>query len=151
MKVLVQRVSRAEVRVAGRVVGRIDRGLLVLVGVERGDTERDVLTLAEKTVHLRVFDDEAGRMNRSLIDVGGSALVVSQFTLAGATRRGRRPSFGAAAPPEVAEPLVTAYVEGVRSRGVPVETGVFRAHMEVESVNDGPVTLMLDPPTAGAS
>ena len=147
MKVLVQRVTRAEVRVDGLVVGSIGAGLLVLLGVERDDDEREALALADKTAELRIFSDEAGRMNRSVLECGFEALVVSQFTLAGSTRRGRRPSFTAAAEPEVAERLYRAYVGQLEVRGVPVSTGVFRAMMEVESVNDGPVTLMLDPTT----
>ena len=131
MKVLVQRVSRAEVRVEGAVVGRIEHGLLVLVGVVDGDGTKEARWMAVKTAHLRIFEDDAGRMNRSVLEAGGAALVVSQFTLAD---------------PEVAEPLVREYVEALRSEGVRVETGVFRAHMEVDSVNDGPVTLLLDPP-----
>ena len=145
MKVLVQRVTRAEVRVDGAVVGAIDAGVLVLLGIERGDDLREARALADKTVDLRIFADEHGRMNRSVLECGFGALVVSQFTLAASTRRGRRPSFTAAAEPDVAKPLYEAYVEQMESRGVPVATGVFRAMMEVESVNDGPVTLLLDP------
>ena len=147
MKVLVQRVSRGEVRVEGTVVGSIGAGVLVLLGVERGDDEREARALADKTADLRIFSDEAGRMNRSVLECGFAALVVSQFTLAGSTRRGRRPSFTEAAEPELAERLYRVYVGQLRSRGVPVSTGTFRAMMEVESVNDGPVTLLLDPIT----
>ena len=146
MKVLVQRVSRAEVRVAGRVVGSIGKGLLVLVGVERGDSPDDADYLADKTADLRVFPDGEGKMNRSLIEASGEALVVSQFTLAGSTRRGRRPSFDAAALPAEAEPLYHEYALRLAARGVRVATGTFSAMLEVELVNDGPVTLMLDPP-----
>ncbi len=151
MKVLVQRVSRAEVRVEGHVAGSIGRGLLLLVGVERGDTPADADYLADKATELRIFPDDAGRMNRSLLETGGDALVVSQFTLAGSTRRGRRPSFDAAAAPADADPLYRRFAARLEARGVRVATGVFQAMMEVESVNDGPVTLMLDPRPGGES
>jgi D-tyrosyl-tRNA(Tyr) deacylase len=144
VKVLLQRVSRAEVRVSGRPVGAIGRGLLVFVGVERGDVDQEVVRLADRTAELRVFPDDADRMNRSVEEVGGECLVVSQFTLAGSTRRGRRPSFDAAAPPEEAQVLYERFVSRLRERGLPVATGNFRAMMEVELVNDGPVTLLLD-------
>ncbi|HET9299919.1 MAG TPA: D-aminoacyl-tRNA deacylase [Candidatus Polarisedimenticolaceae bacterium] len=144
MKAVLQRVSRAEVRVGGRAVGTIGRGLLVLLGVERGDAPGDAAYLADKTAELRIFPDDAQNMNRSLEDVGGACLVVSQFTLAGSTRRGRRPSFDGAAPPAEAEPLYEQFVARLRARGLPVATGVFRAMMEVELVNDGPVTLLLE-------
>lgn len=144
MITVVQRVSRAEVRVGGEVVGRIDRGLLALVAVLEGDGSRDVELTARKLRTLRVFDDGAGRMNRSLQDVGGAALLVSQFTLAGDTRKGRRPSFTGAAAPEEAEGAFDALVAALRDAGVPVEAGVFGATMDVELVNDGPVTLILD-------
>jgi D-tyrosyl-tRNA(Tyr) deacylase len=137
-------VSRAAVRVAGDVVGEIEAGLLALVGVAREDTAEDARQLAEKLVHLRVFDDAGGKMNLSLLDAGGSLAVVSQFTLLGDCRKGRRPSYNAAAPPEQAEPLVLALVEAARSLGVPVATGRFGAEMAVELANDGPVTLLLD-------
>jgi len=146
VKVLLQRVSRATVRVEGKAVGSVGRGFLAFVGVEKADTERDADYLADKTVDLRVFPDEHGRMNRSVQEIGGAVLVVSQFTLASSTRRGRRPSFDRAAPPEQAEPLCRRFEERLASRGVPVASGVFRAMMEVELVNDGPVTLLLDPP-----
>jgi D-tyrosyl-tRNA(Tyr) deacylase len=145
VKVLVQRVSRAAVRVEGEEVGAIGQGMLVFLGVEQGDGTGDVDYMADKTAELRVFQDDAGRMNRSLLETGGAALVVSQFTLAGSTRRGRRPSFSKAADPDVAEPLYLRFVRRLRERGVPVETGLFQAMMQVELVNDGPVTLMLDP------
>lgn len=144
MRIVVQRVSSASVRVGGETVGRIRRGLLLLVGVERGDGPEAARAAAEKLSGLRVFEDEAGRMNLDLAAVGGSFLVVSQFTLAGSVARGRRPSFDRAAPPVEAEPLIEALVAGLRARGLPVETGRFRAHMEVELVNDGPVTLVVD-------
>ena len=144
MKAVLQRVSRAEVRVDGRAVGTIGRGLLVLLGVQRGDAAEDAVYLADKTAELRIFPDHEQNMNRSLEDVGGACLVVSQFTLAGSTRRGRRPSFDGAAPPGEAEPLYEHFVARLRARGLPVATGVFRAMMEVELVNDGPVTLLVE-------
>jgi D-tyrosyl-tRNA(Tyr) deacylase len=144
MRACVQRVSRAQVTVAGEVVGRIGPGLLVLLGVAAGDGEDDARQLAEKIVSLRVFDDEAGKMNRSLADVGGGLLVVSQFTLLGDCRKGRRPSFDAAAPPDLARSLYERFADCVRERGIEVATGRFREMMQVELVNDGPVTLLLD-------
>jgi D-aminoacyl-tRNA deacylase len=146
MKVLIQRVSRGEVRVDGLPAASIGRGVVVLIGVERGDSPGDAEYLADKTAELRIFPDEQGKMNRSLLDAGGEALVISQFTLAGSTRRGRRPSFDAAAPPAEAEPIYLRYGARLAERGVPVATGVFQATMEVEMVNDGPVTILLDPP-----
>ncbi len=145
MKTLLQRVSRAAVRVNGKVVGRIGPGLVVLLGVEQGDGPEDADYMAAKTAELRIFRDPSGNMNSSLFETGGSALVISQFTLAADTRRGRRPSFSAAAPPELAEPLYLRFVESIKARGVAVETGVFQAMMEVELLNDGPVTVLLDP------
>ncbi len=145
MKVLLQRVSRAAVRVDGRTVGEIGTGLLVFVGVEKGDRAADADYLADKTVELRIFPDDADRMNRSVKEAGGGALVVSQFTLAASTRRGRRPSFDAAAPPAEAEALYRRFSERLSSHGIEVATGVFQAMMEVELVNDGPVTILLDP------
>jgi D-tyrosyl-tRNA(Tyr) deacylase len=147
MRALVQRVTRASVTVDGQVVGAIDGGLCVLVGVTHDDTPADAQKLATKVAGLRVFDDDAGVMNASLTDRGGAALVVSQFTLYGDTRKGRRPSWGDAARPEVAEPLIEQFVVALRELGTPVETGVFRADMQVELVNDGPVTLMLEVPS----
>jgi D-tyrosyl-tRNA(Tyr) deacylase len=146
MKVLLQRVSRAAVRVDGETVASIGGGLLVLLGVERGDLPEDADELADKTAELRIFADDAGRMNRSVEQSGGSVLVVSQFTLAGTTRKGRRPSFHLAAEPERAEQLYARFADRIEGRGVPVARGVFQAMMEVELVNDGPVTLLLDPP-----
>ncbi|MFP3913956.1 MAG: D-aminoacyl-tRNA deacylase [Actinomycetota bacterium] len=143
MRAVVQRVSRAEVRVEGDTVGAIGPGLLVLVGVSPGDSASDAGAIADKLVGLRIFPDEAGAMNLSLDDVGGAILVVSQFTLYGEVRRGRRPSFTGAAGPEVAEPLVEEMVERMRTAGVEVETGRFGAMMQVELVNDGPVTILL--------
>jgi D-tyrosyl-tRNA(Tyr) deacylase len=144
MRACVQRVSEASVTVDGAMTGRIGRGLVVLLGVGGGDGEEEVNWLAEKVVGLRVFEDDAGKMNRSLAEVGGAMLVVSQFTLYGDCRRGRRPSFTAAAPPELAERLYEAFVARVREAGVEVATGVFREHMWVSLVNDGPVTLWID-------
>lgn len=146
MRAVVQRVSRAEVRVDGAVVGACDAGLLVLLGVAAGDTLDVARRLAAKTARLRVFPDEAGRFDRSLVDVGGAALVVSQFTLLADSKRqkGTRPSFSDAAKPEVAEPLIDVFVQALREEGVHVETGVFGAMMQVELVNDGPVTIVLD-------
>lgn len=144
MRVVLQRVSSASVRVEGEVVGEIGRGFLVLVGIERGDGPAQVEAAAGKLAGLRVFEDDAGKMNLDLAAVGGAFLVVSQFTLAGSVAKGRRPSFDRAAPPAEAEPLVDALVAGLRGRGFRVETGRFRAHMEVALVNDGPVTLIAD-------
>ena len=146
MKVLLQRVRRASVRVEGRTVGSIGTGLLVLLGIERGDSDADADYLADKTAQLRIFPDDAGRMNRNVAEARGDVLVVSQFTLASSTRRGRRPSFDRAAPPETAEPLCRRFEARLVERGLRVESGVFRAMMEVELVNDGPVTILLDPP-----
>lgn len=144
MKAVLQRVSRAGVIVAGEVVGRIGRGILVLLGVETGDTDEDARQLADKAIALRIFDDAEGKMNLSLEEIGGAVLVVSQFTLLGDCRKGRRPSFIGAAPPELAEKLYNTFIGAVGSRGIQVATGRFRAMMDVELVNDGPVTLLLD-------
>jgi D-aminoacyl-tRNA deacylase len=144
MRALVQRVTEARVRVDGDVIGEIGNGLCVLVGVTHDDSEASARKLAEKVWHLRVFDDPDGVMNLALSETGGVALVVSQFTLYGDTRRGRRPSWAAAAPPEQAEGLVEAFAETLRELGAPVATGQFAAHMQVELVNDGPVTLLIE-------
>lgn len=144
MRAVIQRVSRAEVRVDGEVVGRVGRGLLVLLGIAASDTPEAGRALAEKIVHLRIFDDEQGRMNRSLLEAGGAVLCVSQFTLYGDCRKGRRPSFDRAAPTDLARALYEQFVESLRAVGVSVETGTFQAMMDVELVNDGPVTLLLD-------
>jgi D-tyrosyl-tRNA(Tyr) deacylase len=144
MRAVVQRVSRAEVRVEDRIVGHIGPGLVVLVGIAREDTPHAGQWLAEKIVNLRVFDDPEGRMNRSLVEAGGAVLCVSQFTLFGDCRKGRRPSYDRAASPEAAQPLYEAFVSALRAFGIAVETGEFRAMMDVELVNDGPVTLLLD-------
>jgi D-tyrosyl-tRNA(Tyr) deacylase len=137
-------VSEAKVTVDGEVTGKISRGLLVLLGVGHGDGEAEVNWLAEKLVGLRIFEDEAGKMNRSVVEAGGAMLVVSQFTLYGDARKGRRPSFTDAAPPELAERLYLEFVEKVRSLGLEAATGKFREHMLVSLVNDGPVTLWID-------
>ena len=144
MRALVQRVSRASVTIDGRVHGAIDKGFLILLGITEGDTEADARYLADKCVGLRVFTDENDKMNRSLADVGGGLLVVSQFTLYGDCSHGRRPSFIAAARPDTAIPLYECFVARCRESGLPVETGEFGAHMEVELLNDGPVTLWMD-------
>jgi D-tyrosyl-tRNA(Tyr) deacylase len=144
MRAVVQRVSRAQVPVAEEVVGRIDRGFLVLLGVADGDTADDADYLASKIAGLRVFEDGQGKMNLALADVGGAMLVVSQFTLLGDCRKGRRPGFDRAARPEVADPLYQHFVARVEEQGIPVATGRFQQHMDVELVNDGPVTLLLD-------
>ncbi len=144
MRAVVQRVSRASVAVDGEVVGSCGRGLLVLVGVGHDDTDATARRLAEKLARLRVFENDEGRFDRSLLDVGGEALVVSQFTLLADTRKGTRPSFTGAAAPERAEPLVEVVADALRGEGVAVETGLFGARMAVELVNDGPVTIVLD-------
>lgn len=144
MRAVVQRVSRAQVEVAGQITGRIGAGALVLLGVAKTDSEQDARFLADKIVNLRIFNDENGKMNRSLLDAGGALLVVSQFTLYGDCRKGRRPSFDAAAPAETARALYESFVGAARAMGVHVETGVFQAHMDVSLVNDGPVTLLLE-------
>jgi D-tyrosyl-tRNA(Tyr) deacylase len=146
VKVLLQRVSRAAVRVDGSVVGEIGQGLLIFLGVEQGDGEADADYLADKSAELRIFRDDEGKMNRSVEEAGGGVLVVSQFTLAAATRRGRRPSYSRAAAPESAIPLYERFAERLRRRGIEVAEGVFQAMMDVELVNDGPVTILLDPP-----
>ena len=144
MRVVVQRVSRASVSVDGEIVASIGRGLLLLVGVAQEDGEEEARRLAAKCAELRVFSDPEGKFNLSLLDLGGEALVVSQFTLLADTRRGRRPSFVGAAPPEVAAPLVEAFARAMREAGVPTQTGRFGAKMTVELVNEGPVTIVLD-------
>lgn len=144
MKALLQRVTGASVSVAGEVVGRIGQGLVVLVGVAGGDTEKDVQYLARKTLELRIFSDEEGRFNLSVLDVSGELLVVSQFTLLADTRKGRRPSFIEAARPPRAEELFEQFVEQARSTGLRVATGRFQQYMQLEIHNDGPVTVLLD-------
>ncbi len=144
VKALLQRVTGASVSVAGEVVGRIGRGLVVFVGVAGGDTEKDAQYLAQKTVSLRIFADEAGRFNLSALDIKGELLVVSQFTLLADTRKGRRPGFAGAAPPAQAEVLFERFVAEARASGLKVETGRFQQYMQVEIHNDGPVTILLD-------
>jgi D-tyrosyl-tRNA(Tyr) deacylase len=144
MRAVVQRVTRASVSVDGQVIGAIGPGLVVLLGVAHGDGEAEARWLAEKIANLRIFRDEAGKFNRSALDVGGEVLVISQFTLLADARRGRRPSFTEAALPEVAEPLVDRFTELIRQQGLRVDTGQFGAYMLVEIHNDGPVTLVLD-------
>ncbi|NLS96910.1 MAG: D-tyrosyl-tRNA(Tyr) deacylase [Planctomycetaceae bacterium] len=144
MLACIQKVSRAQVTVAGEISGKIGKGFLVLLGVAEGDTEAEARLLADKAAGLRIFEDADGKMNLSLSDVGGAMLVVSQFTLLGDCRKGRRPSFTDAAPPEVAESLYEIFVKTVADHGIETATGRFRQHMAVELVNDGPVTLLLD-------
>jgi len=144
MRAVVQRVSRAKVTVSGEITGEIGLGLLVLLGVGRDDAETDAIYLAEKIAGLRVFEDAQGKMNRSVQDAGGSVLAVSQFTLYGDVRRGKRPSFDAAAPPEKARELYESFVKQIRATGLRCETGRFQEMMRVELVNDGPVTILLD-------
>ena len=144
MRMVVQRVTRASVTVDGEVTGKIGKGYMVLVGAEVGDTEADARLCADKLAGLRVFVDDEDKMNRSVLDVGGEILLVSQFTLLGDARHGRRPSFIAAARPEEAEPLLETMKAMLEEKGLHVETGRFRAHMDVELVNDGPVTILID-------
>lgn len=144
MRAVVQRVSRASVEVEGQVVGEIGRGLLVLLGVGRADSAEAIGYMAEKVANLRIFEDADGKMNRSVLDVGGAVLAVSQFTLFGDVRKGRRPSFIESAPPEIAEPAYQKFLAELQRLGVPTEAGVFRADMLVSLVNDGPVTILLD-------
>lgn len=144
MRAVVQRVSRASVKVDGETFGAVDVGLLVLLGIAQDDSETDAAYLAEKIAGLRIFEDGEGKMNRSVLDVGGSVLAVSQFTLFGDVRRGKRPSFDTAARPEKAVPLYERFVELVRATGLRCETGKFQAMMQVELINEGPVTILLD-------
>lgn len=146
MKAVIQRVTEAAVVVDGETVGDIDRGVLVLVGVEKGDSERDAQWLADKIVGLRIFEDDDGKMNRAVRDIGGRILAVSQFTLAGNCAKGRRPSFDTAAPPAEARRLYDCFVEQVRQQDVIVATGIFQADMKVQLINDGPVTFILESP-----
>lgn len=144
MRALIQRVSTGEVSVAKRSLARIGQGFVILLGITHGDDNTAVEYLCTKIAHLRVFEDQNGKMNLSLLDIGGEALVVSQFTLYANTRKGRRPAFVDAAPPEVARPLVDAFIEQLRALGVPTQSGEFGAHMQVALVNDGPVTILLE-------
>ena len=144
MRAVVQRVSKGSVTVEGQVIGAVERGIVVLVGITHGDTEEQAEWLARKIAGLRIFEDRVGKMNASLLDVDGAALVISQFTLYADSRKGRRPGFTDAAPPELAEPLVEYFAQALRNHGVPVETGIFGADMLVEIHNDGPVTILLE-------
>ena len=144
MRVVIQRVSRAQVRVEGKTAGEIGKGLLVLLGVGQGDTAKEADILLDKLINLRIFEDPQGKMNLSLLDVGGELMVISQFTLYADCRKGRRPSFTNAAPPEEAKKLYEYFVAGATNRGLRVATGIFQALMEVELVNFGPVTILLD-------
>jgi len=144
MRAVIQRVSEAKVEVDGNIVGRVGPGLLVYLGVGKGDSEADVQFMAEKLANLRIFSDDAGKMNRSVIDIGGGVLLISNFTLHGDCRKGRRPGFDGAADPALAEGLYEKVAQVIAQQGVPVEKGVFGAHMHVTSINDGPVTFLLD-------
>lgn len=144
MRIVLQRVSRGTVRVEQRKITSIDKGIVLLIGIGKGDEVLDLPRLAQKVVDLRIFEDQAGKMNRSLRDVEGEILAVSQFTLYGDTKKGRRPSFSKAASPQEAKPLFDAFITALKAKGVPVKTGVFGARMEVELVNDGPVTFILE-------
>lgn len=146
MRIVLQRVSSARVEVEQRIVGEIQQGLLVLIGVGHGDSEAEATWLANKTAELRIFEDEAGKMNRSLLDIGGSALVVSQFTLLADCQRGRRPAFTNAGPPSLAEQLYRCFGKSLERLGVDVQYGIFAADMQVHLVNDGPVTIVIDRP-----
>jgi len=146
MRVVLQRVKEAHVNVDGATVGSIATGMVVLVGVTSTDSRQDADYLVEKVIHLRIFPDEARKMNRSLLEANGALLVVSQFTLYGDCKKGRRPSFDSAAPPDLARSLYDYFVERLRFRNIPVQTGVFQAEMEIHLVNDGPVTFILDSP-----
>ncbi len=144
MRAVIQRVRRASVRVDDMIQGEITNGVVVLLGIRGTDTITDLQWLAEKIINLRIFEDQQGKMNRSLADIDGEMLIISQFTLCGDCRKGRRPGFSSAAPPEIAEPLYLQFIEEVKNRQVRVATGIFQATMEVELINDGPVTLLLD-------
>ena len=144
MRAVLQRVTSASVTVGNEIIGQIENGLLVLLGVEQGDTPEEARSMAEKTAQLRIFEDNDGKMNLSVLDIGGAALAISQFTLLADCRKGRRPGFSQAAIPEIAEPLYETYVEHLRQFGLNVETGKFQAEMKVALVNDGPVTMLLD-------
>jgi D-tyrosyl-tRNA(Tyr) deacylase len=150
VKAVVQRVAQGRVTVGGEVIGQIGPGLVVLLGIERGDGDSEAQWMANKIANLRVFADDEGKFNRSLLDVAGQILLISQFTVCGDARKGRRPSFTSAAPPEVAEPLLERVAELLAQQGVPVECGQFQAHMMVEIHNDGPVTIILEKPPSNA-
>lgn len=144
MRCVIQRVSQASVVVEGKTVGAIGVGMVILLGIGDGDADDDIAYLTEKIAHLRIFPDDVSRMNRSLMDIGGGALIVSQFTLYGDCRKGRRPDFTKAAKPEIARDLYERFCDALAAKGIPVQRGVFQAHMDVSLVNDGPVTLFLD-------
>jgi D-tyrosyl-tRNA(Tyr) deacylase len=144
MRAVIQRVSRASVKIDGAIHGKISQGMLVLLGIRGSDDVSDLQWLAEKVVNLRIFEDRQGKMNKSLADIDGEMLIISQFTLYGDCRKGRRPGFSSAATPEIAEPLYRRFIEEIKNRQIRVSTGIFQANMEVELVNDGPVTLVLD-------
>lgn len=144
MRAVIQRVSRASVKIDGAIHGEISHGMVVLLGISGSDAVSDLQWLAEKVVNLRIFEDQQGKMNKSLTDIGGEMLIISQFTLYGDCRKGRRPGFSSAAAPEIAEPLYRRFIEEVKNRQIKVATGIFQASMEIELVNDGPVTLLLD-------
>jgi len=144
MKIVLQRVKEAAVEVQGKIVGKIGQGICLLVGIEKGDSEEDAHYLAKKVTELRIFPDEEGRMNLSVLDVQGEAMAVSQFTLAGSLKKGRRPSFDKAEEPEKAEKLFKYFVELIKQRGIKVETGIFQAMMDVHLINEGPVTFILE-------
>ncbi|MFH0780557.1 MAG: D-aminoacyl-tRNA deacylase [Pseudomonadota bacterium] len=144
MRAVVQRVSRAGIDIGGATTATIGRGLVILLGIRSRDGDADLRWMADKIIHLRIFPDEEGKMNTSLADMGGEMLIISQFTLYGDCRKGRRPGFSAAAPPEIAEPLYHQFIKEVELRGIRVATGTFRADMAVDLVNDGPVTILLD-------
>jgi D-tyrosyl-tRNA(Tyr) deacylase len=144
MRAVVQRVNRAAIKIDGICTAKIGRGLVILLGIRGDDNVADLMWMAEKIIHLRIFPDSEGKMNTSLADMGGEMLIVSQFTLYGDCRKGRRPGFSAAAPPELAEPLYNQFIEEVRRQGIPVGTGTFQAEMAVDLINDGPVTILLD-------
>lgn len=144
MRAVIQRVSRASVTVDGAVTGSIERGLLVFLGVGKDDTQTDIDFIADKIANLRIFEDSDGKMNLSVTDIGGAVLLISQFTLFGDCRKGRRPDFTAAGPPDMANRFYEQTITAVKAKGVPFETGVFAAHMDIDALNDGPVTLILD-------
>ncbi len=144
MRAVIQRVSRASVTVDGAVTGSIQQGLLVFLGVGKDDTRTDIDFIADKIVNLRIFEDDSGKMNLSVSDIGGAVLLISQFTLFGDCRKGRRPDFTAAGSPDTARDLYEKTIAAIAERGVPVQTGIFAAHMHIDSLNDGPVTLILD-------
>ena len=144
MRAVVQRVSRARVKVEEKIIGKIAWGILLLLGVEESDEEKDLEYMCDKIPNLRIFEDEEGKMNKSLLDVGGSLLVISQFTLLGDARKGRRPSFTQAARPEKAIPMYERFIDSMKEKNITTEAGEFGAHMEVELINDGPVTILLD-------